>query len=343
MPLRAREARPAGKAGAAAAPSFEAIAGLVAGDLAAVDEIIVRNLQGPVALIPELAQHVVKAGGKRIRPLITILGARAAGHRGGRHIRLAASIEFIHTATLLHDDVVDNSTLRRGLRSANAVWGNPASVLVGDFLFSQAFCLMVEDGSIEVLRLLSGASAEIAQGEVLQLTTTSNTATTEEDYLAVVESKTAQLFVAAAGVGGLVAERPAPVVDALREYGRALGTAFQLVDDALDYAPDAGRTGKAPGGDFREGRLTLPVILAYARGGADERAFWDRTLGALDQKPGDLDEARRILGSRGTLGEARRRAAGAAARACRALGALDPGPYRNALADLAGLAVARDR
>ncbi len=325
------------------APTLESISEIVAEDLTAVDQLLVRKLQDRVKLIPELAEHIVRAGGKRIRPLVTILAARAAGHTGKRHIRLAAAIEFIHSATLLHDDVVDKGTLRRGRQAANEIWGNSASVLVGDFLFSQAFCLMVEDPSRDVLRLLSGTSAEIARGEVFQLSMTGNTRTTEEEHRIMVESKTAQLFAAAAGTGGLVAKRPEKIVDALRNYGRLLGTAFQLIDDALDYGSDDGETGKATGGDFREGRMTLPVILAYARGDEEERAFWDRTLGKHEQKPKDFAEARRILASRNTIDATRARAAAAGEEARACLSALEPSPYREALDDLVGIAVVRTR
>ncbi len=322
-------------------PTLTTVSALVADDLANVDRTIHRHLANPVALIPELARHVTDAGGKRIRPLVTLLGARAAGYSGERHIGLAAVIEFIHTATLLHDDVVDNSLERRGQESANAIWGNSASVLVGDFLFSQAFRLMVADGSLAVLRLLSDAAALIAQGEVMQLTTTSNTATTEDEYLEVVQAKTAQLFMAAAAVGGHLIEHNPITLTALERYGRQLGTAFQLTDDALDYAGQSSVTGKPLGGDFREGRLTLPVILAYARANEHERAFWERTLGRREQAPEDFSEACQIIRSRGTIAETLKRAVACSDDAVAALGALPGSVFRDGLADLAQLAASR--
>ncbi len=322
-------------------PDLASIRALVADDLAHVNETIDENLASSTSLIPELARHVTDAGGKRIRPLITLLGARAAGYEGCRHVRLAAVIEFIHTATLLHDDVVDQSQERRGLKSANAVWGNAASVLVGDFLFSQAFRLMVTDGSLAVLRLLSDAAAVIAQGEVLQLVVTGNTGTTENEYLEVVQAKTAQLFAAAAAVGGHLVTPDPDVLSGLERYGRQVGTAFQLTDDALDYLGESQTTGKPTGGDFREGRLTLPVILAYAQGDVRERGFWERTLGQRRQTADDFAEACRILRQRGTLALTYRRAAACGEDAVAALEALPPSPWRSALADLAHLACSR--
>lgn len=322
-------------------PSLAAVKALVAEDMSRVDRTINANLASSVSLIPELARHVTDAGGKRIRPLITVLGARAAGYEGDRHIGLAAVIEFIHTATLLHDDVVDNSLERRGLKSANAIWGNAASVLVGDFLFSQAFRVMVSDGSLPVLRLLSNAAAVIAQGEVLQLATTGKTTTTEDEYLEVVRAKTAQLFAAAAAVGGHLVDHDPHVLAGLDRYGDQVGTAFQLTDDALDYLGESRVTGKPTGGDFREGRLTLPVILAYAQGNRRERDFWDRTLGKGQQSADDFGEACRIIRGRGTIAQTHQRAMACSDNAVAALGVLPPGPCRDALADLAHLACSR--
>jgi octaprenyl-diphosphate synthase len=258
---------------AAGEDALAALTALVQTDLEACNRLIVERMQSPVALIPQLAAHIVAAGGKRLRPLLTLAAARMAGYRGMRHVALAACVEFIHTATLLHDDVVDESSLRRGQASANALFGNKPSVLVGDFLFARAFQLMVQDGSLEVLRILSEAAATIAEGEVLQLVIQNDTGTTEDQYLQVIEGKTAALFAAATEVGAVVADRPAPEQAGLRAYGHNLGVAFQLVDDALDYSAEQERLGKTVGDDFREGKITLPVLLAFARGDEAERGL----------------------------------------------------------------------
>ncbi|MDP9128013.1 MAG: polyprenyl synthetase family protein, partial [Pseudomonadota bacterium] len=258
--------------------ALDALTALVAEDMAAVNHLIIQRMESSVPLIPQLAGHIIAAGGKRLRPILTLASARLCGYQGLRHHKLAASVEFIHTATLLHDDVVDASSLRRGEPSANAMFGNQASVLVGDFLFSRAFQLMVEDGSIDVLRILSTASAVIAEGEVLQLTTTNDSGTSEQTYLEVVRAKTAELFAAACRIGAVVAGRPASEEEALRTFGLNLGIAFQIIDDALDYSAEQLRLGKTIGDDFREGKVTLPVILAIHRGNEAERAFWRRAL-----------------------------------------------------------------
>lgn len=299
------------------AASLDRLSALLHDDLVRVNAIILERMQSPVALIPQLAGHIIAAGGKRLRPMLTLAATRLCGYRGDRHIGLAAAVEFIHTATLLHDDVVDASDLRRGLATANALWGNKPSVLVGDFLFSRAFQLMVADGSLEVLGLLSHASAVIAEGEVLQLVTSNDTATTEEAYLEVIRSKTAQLFAAASRIGAVLAERPRAEQDALESYGRNLGVAFQLVDDLLDYSARQAELGKTVGDDFREGKITLPVVLAYRSGDEEERRFWRRTLEDLDHQDGDLDRAFQLLRKHGALGEtlARARDYGEAARA----------------------------
>ena len=266
-------------------------------ELRRVNAIILDRLHSRVGLIPELARHIVAAGGKRIRPLLTLVAARMCGYEGDRQIRLAACVEFIHTATLLHDDVVDDSDLRRGIATANAVWGNKPSVLVGDFLFSRSFQLMVEDGSLRVLDILATASAVIAEGEVAQLITSNDTATTEADYLDVIRAKTATLFAAACRLGAVLGERPREEEEALAAYGLNLGIAFQLVDDALDYVTPAATMGKTLGDDFRDGKITLPVVLAYARGTNEERGFWRRTLEAGEQTPDDLARAASLLES----------------------------------------------
>src|SRR5512143_3105943 len=269
-------------------PSLDALNDMVRDDLRLVNALIVDRMQSPVPLIPQLAGHVVAAGGKRLRPMLTLASARLCGYRGGRHQALAACVEFIHTATLLHDDVIDDSDLRRGLATANAVWGNKASVLVGDFLFSRAFQLMVTDGSLRVLEILSGASAVIAEGEVLQLITSNDTATSEQAYLDVIRCKTAALFAAACRIGAVVSDRSRVEEEALDSYGLNLGIAFQLIDDVLDYSARQTELGKTVGDDFREGKVTLPVILAYRRGDEEERAFWRRCLEKLEQEEADL-------------------------------------------------------
>lgn len=279
--------------------SLSALAQLVGPDLEATNRLIVLRMDSPVALIPQLAAHIIAAGGKRLRPLLTLAAARLCGYPGAdggsRHVALAACVEFIHTATLLHDDVVDESTLRRGLASANAVFGNQASVLVGDFLFARAFQVMVADGSVKVLGILSQAAATIAEGEVLQLATQNDLSTSEARYLDVVRGKTAALFAAACQVGAVVAERPPHEETALAEYGMNLGIAFQLVDDALDYAADQARLGKTVGDDFREGKITFPVLAAFAAAEGHERAFWQRTIETGEQNAADLDHALHLM------------------------------------------------
>lgn len=305
-----------GERGRSGADGLALLAQLTAADLEEVNRLIVERMQSPVALIPQLASHLIAAGGKRLRPMLTLAAARLCGYDGRRHIGLAACVEFIHTATLLHDDVVDRSTLRRGLASANAVFGNKASVLVGDFLFSRAFQLMTADGSLEVLRILSDASAIIAEGEVHQIVTTNDTETSEAAYLDVIRAKTAQLFAAACRIGAVVAERPTIEAEALESFGLNLGIAFQLVDDVLDYSAKQATLGKSIGDDFAEGKITLPVILAFRRGSEDDRRFWRRTLEDLDQKPGDLETAIAMMDREGALRDtlARARHYGAVAR-----------------------------
>jgi len=280
-----------------------------------------------------LAGHIIAAGGKRLRPVLTLASARLAGHKDLRHIKLAACVEFIHTATLLHDDVVDDSSLRRGQASANAMFGNKPSVLVGDFLFSRAFELMVEDGSLAVLAILSRASSIIAEGEVLQLMTANDTATGEDAYLEVIRSKTAALFAAACRIGAVVSERPKVEEDALESYGLNLGIAFQLIDDVLDYSAKQAQLGKEVGDDFRDGKITLPVILAFRRGDNEEREFWKRTLERQEQTPEDLERAIAILERQGSLSDtiARARHYGGVARD--ALGIFPDTPLKQAMVD----------
>jgi octaprenyl-diphosphate synthase len=298
-------------------------------------------MQSPVTLIPQLAGHIVAAGGKRLRPMLTLATARLSGYRGQRHIALAAAVEFIHTATLLHDDVVDASDLRRGLATANAVWGNKPSVLVGDFLFSRAFQLMVEDGSLKVLQILSEASAIIAEGEVLQLVTSNDTETTEDAYLDVIRAKTAQLFAAASRIGAVLAERPAAEEESFEAYGRNLGIAFQLVDDMLDYSARQAELGKTVGDDFREGKITLPVILAFLRGGAVDREFWKRTIEKLDQRDDDLEQAQSLIERHNALADTFERARHYGAMARDALGLFRDCPLKSALLEAVDFAIDR--
>jgi len=285
-----------GKAATGAADTALAtLQALVNDDMIRVNAIILKLMESPVALIPQLAGHLIASGGKRIRPLLTLASARLVNYEGERHCKLAACVEFIHTATLLHDDVVDESGLRRGKEAANAIWGNKPPVLVGDFLFSRAFGLMVDDGSLRVLRILSNASSVIAEGEVMQLLTTHDTDTSEEAYMDVINAKTAELFAAACEVSGVVAERPESEIEALRSFGKNLGIAFQLVDDALDYAAHEAVLGKTVGDDFREGKITLPIILAFRRGSEEERKFWKRVMEDDSQKEEDMAKATALL------------------------------------------------
>jgi octaprenyl-diphosphate synthase len=338
------------EAAAPAAPAGDALTVLVdmAGDdLIACNRTIVARMDSPVALIPQLAAHIVAAGGKRLRPLLTLASARLCGYPGPgggeRHVALAACVEFIHTATLLHDDVVDESALRRGMASANAVFGNQASVLVGDFLFARAFQLMVADGSLRVLSILSTAAATIAEGEVLQLVTQNDLSTPEERYLEVIKGKTAALFAAACQVGAVVAERPDPEETALAEYGLNLGIGFQLVDDALDYAADQRTLGKTVGDDFREGKITLPVLLAYAAGDAAARSFWQRTIETSEQTGDDLDHALALMAGCDAIGTTLARAGRFAATAKAALQVFPDSAWRRALEDVADYTVSRAR
>ena len=329
---------------AAAGDALTTLAGLVHDDLLAVNAVIVRHMHSQVDLIPRLAAHLVAAGGKRLRPILTLASAQLCGYAGGqRHVDLAACVEFIHTATLLHDDVVDGSQLRRGLASANAVFGNQASVLVGDFLFSRAFQLMTADGSLTVLRILSDASATIAEGEVLQLTTQNDLSTTEDRYLAVIHGKTAALFAAACQVGAVVANMPAREEQALAAFGGALGMAFQLVDDALDYAADQRELGKTVGDDFREGKITLPVLAAYHAGSEEDRVFWRRTIEASEQTGDDLDHALSLMARTGAIDTTLHRAGLYAAEAKAALSVFGPSAVRTALLDVADYTVSRAR
>ncbi|MDQ2089425.1 polyprenyl synthetase family protein [Marimonas arenosa] len=320
----------------------ERLAAYLADGMAAVNVLIRERMASEHApRIPEVTAHLVEAGGKRLRPMLTLAAADLCGYDGPYHIHLAATVEFIHTATLLHDDVVDESAQRRGRPTANLLWDNKSSVLVGDYLFSRAFQLMVETGSLRVLDILSNASATIAEGEVLQLTAAQDLRTDEAIYLQVVRGKTAALFSAATEVGGVIAGAPEEQVRALFDYGDALGIAFQIVDDLLDYSGDVTATGKNVGDDFRERKLTLPVIKAVAKSDAEERAFWSRTIEKGRQQEGDLEHAMALLRRHGALEATRAEALAWAAKAKAALELLPAHEVRDMLRDIADYVVAR--
>ena len=320
----------------------EALAEHLAGDMEAVNALIAERMASEHApRIPEVTRHLVEAGGKRLRPMLTLAAARLCGYEGPFHVHLAATVEFIHTATLLHDDVVDESGQRRGRPTANLLWDNKSSVLVGDYLFSRSFQLMVETGSLRVLDILANASATIAEGEVLQLTAAQDLRTDEAIYLQVVRGKTAALFSAATEVGGVIAGAGDKTTKALFDYGDKLGIAFQIVDDLLDYEGDTKATGKNVGDDFRERKLTLPVIKAIAKADEDERAFWKRTIEKGKQEDGDLERALELLAKHSTLDETRTDALHYIAQAKEAMSALPENPIRDMLIDLADYVVAR--
>ena len=322
-------------------PSLAPILGLTATAMNAVNATILDRMQSEIPLIPALAGHLIAGGGKRMRPMLTLAGAELVGYQGTRHHKLAAAVEFIHTATLLHDDVVDGSEQRRGKSAANIIFGNPATVLVGDFLFARAFELMVEDGSLKVLKILSSASAIIAQGEVDQLTAQRKIETSEERYLHIIGAKTAALFAAASRISAVVAERPEAEERALDDYGRNLGIAFQLVDDAIDYDSGSADMGKDRGDDFREGKMTLPVILAYARGSADERRFWEEAIAGFRAEDEDLAHAVELIRRHDAIAATRERARHFAQRACDALSIFPDGRARAAMVEAAQFAVSR--
>jgi len=314
---------------------------LVAADMNGVNAVILERMQSKVALIPELAGHLIAGGGKRMRPMLTLACASLLDYPGTRHHKLAAAVEFIHTATLLHDDVVDGSGMRRGKQTANLIWGNPASVLVGDFLFSRAFELMVEDGSLKVLRILSHASAVIAEGEVDQLTAQRRIETDEEHYLEIISAKTAALFAAACRVSPVVAEASEDAELALECYGKNLGIAFQLTDDVIDYASDVETMGKGVGDDFRDGKMTLPVILSYSRGSDDDRAFWRAAIGGERVSDADLAHAIDLLRRTDALADTIERARQYGRRAIDALAIFPASKAKASLIEAAEFAVAR--
>lgn len=326
--------------------ALTALSRLLQDDLDACNRTIHARLNSAIELIPQVAAHVIAAGGKRLRPLLTIAAARLCGHPttgdSARHVALAACVELIHTATLLHDDVVDASLLRRGRASANAIHGNKAPVLVGDFLFARAFQIMIGDGSPRVLAVLADAAATMASGEVLQLATQNDLETTDAIYLDVVRGKTASLFGAACRVGAVAAGRP-DAEDRLAAYGDNLGIAFQLVDDALDYAADETELGKTVGDDFREGKITLPVLVAYRRGTEDEKAFWERTIGRAEQQAGDLQTALALIRTHGTIRHTLNVAQDFADRSRDALAPFIDTPICRAMGEVADYAVSRSR
>ncbi len=315
---------------------------LLADDLKAVNDLLATRMASENApRIPEVTAHLIDAGGKRLRPMLTLAAARMFGYQGFDHHKLAATVEFIHTATLLHDDVVDESQRRRGRPTANLLWDNKSSVLVGDYLFARSFQLMVECGSLRILDILANASATIAEGEVLQMTAAQNLATDQATYLRVVRGKTAALFAAATEVGAVIANAPKPHVAALRVFGDALGIAFQIADDLLDYTGKTNDLGKNTGDDFREGKLTLPVILAIAKADSKERDFWKRTIEAVDQTDADLAQAIAVMTVHGTLAQTRQIALDWSVKARAAMTDIPDSKLKSALVSLAHYVVAR--
>lgn len=322
-------------------PSLAPILALTAKGMESVNAVILEHMQSEIPLIPELAGHLISGGGKRMRPMLTVAAAELCGYEGTHHHKLAAAVEFIHTATLLHDDVVDGSDMRRGKAAANIVFGNPATVLVGDFLFSRSFELMVEAGSLKVLKILSSASAIIAEGEVDQLVAQRKIETSEEQYLQIISSKTAALFAAATRISAVVAGLGEAEEEALDAFGRYLGVAFQLVDDAIDYDSEAAESGKDKGDDFREGKMTLPVILAYARGTPEERKFWEDAIAGFCIEDSDLAHAIELINRHGCVEETRERARLYGQKAIDALSCFPDGPARQAMAEAVEFAIAR--
>ncbi len=310
-------------------------------EMAAVEILMRENMGSYAEMIPAIGEHIVKAGGKRLRPLLTLAGARLCDYQGAAHISLASAVEYMHTATLLHDDVVDDSDLRRGSPTARTVWGNSASVLVGDFMLGQAFRMMVSAGSLKALDILSHAASVIAEGEVMQLANLHNVNMTEDAYLRVVDAKTATLFAAAAEVGGIIADADHRTLDSIRAYGRNLGIAFQLVDDALDYSSHRDALGKNTGDDFREGKITLPVLLAVRRGSQEERIFWSRVVREPSDDPADFERALTSMKNTHAIEETRERARHYGARAVDALALFPDSELKSELLDLVQFCIAR--
>ncbi len=320
---------------------LERLSTLLHDDMMHVNTLIVENMHSDVKLIPKLAEYLIAAGGKRIRPLLTLAATSICAGPMEKSYHLAAAVEFIHTATLLHDDVVDESHERRGKKTANLVFGNQASVLVGDFLFSKSFQMMVQTGSLDVLRILSNAAAIIAQGEVLQLITTNNIETSMDEYLKVIESKTAALFSAACEVGAVISGKDQHTAKALHDYGMNLGIAFQMIDDALDYSANQQKLGKELGDDFKEGKMTAPVIFAIAEANEEERTFWKRTLGYKNQTDTDFDRALTLITKHQTLDKTINQARHFAARAIESLAPLPESEIKTLLSDLTHFTITR--
>ncbi len=323
------------------AGSLARLTDLVAADMERVNATILARTGSDVTMIPEVANHLIASGGKRLRPMLTLAMAKLAGYTGDGHIKLAAAVEFMHTATLLHDDVVDESDMRRGKMAARMLWGNEASVLVGDFLLGQAFKMMVEVGSLHALDILSVAATVIAEGEVMQLGAAKNTATNEDEYLSVIRAKTAELFAAACEVGPALANKEKAELAACRSYGMNLGIAFQLIDDALDYGGKSAKLGKNVGDDFREGKVTLPVVLSFRRGDASERAFWNRTLAKGEVHDGDLDTAISLIAKHNAIEDTVGRARHYGAIATDALALVPPSEIKTALEEAVEFCIGR--
>lgn len=322
-------------------PSLDTLLNKTAEDMGRINELILAEAHSSVDMIPKLAKHLIDSGGKRIRPMLTCATARLVGYEGLDHIPLATSIEFLHTATLLHDDVVDESDMRRGKKAARILWGNQASVLVGDYLLGQSFKIMVSVGSLEALKILSNASAIIAEGEVMQLAVTNNPTISEAEYMSVINSKTAALFVAAAELGAVVGNRPDEERQALKDFGENLGIVFQLVDDALDYHGEASKLGKDVGDDFREGKITLPVILAYQQGTKEEQDFWKRTLGEGNVEDQDLETAIQLTNKYKTIEETMNRARSFGEKAKTSLSHFPNNDWSEALQDVIEFCIER--
>jgi octaprenyl-diphosphate synthase len=322
-------------------PSIGRLVDLLAADMERVNATILSRTGSEVTMIPEVANHLIESGGKRLRPMLTLAMSRLVGYGGDGPVKLAAAVEFMHTATLFHDDVVDESDMRRGKLAARLLWGNEASVLVGDFLLGQAFKMMVEVGSLRALEILSSAAAIIAEGEVMQLAAAKNTATTEDDYLSVIRAKTAELFAAACEVGPALSARPKDEQSACRSFGMNLGIAFQLVDDALDYGGKAAKLGKNVGDDFREGKITLPVVLSYRRGSEPERAFWRRTLEEGNATDADLDKAIALMFKHRALDDTIQRARHYSAIAQDTLALFPDSPMKLALEEAVEFCISR--
>jgi octaprenyl-diphosphate synthase len=323
------------------AGSLARLNNLVAADMERVNATIIARTGSEVTMIPEVANHLIASGGKRLRPMLTLAMAKLAGYSGDGHIKLAAAVEFMHTATLLHDDVVDESDMRRGKLAARMLWGNEASVLVGDFLLGQAFKMMVEVGNLPTLDILSSAAAVIAEGEVMQLGAAKNTATNEDEYLAVIRAKTAELFAAACEVGPALANRQKAELAACRSFGMNLGIAFQLIDDALDYGGKSAKLGKNVGDDFREGKITLPVVLSFRRGTENEREFWNRTLADGDVRDDDLETALALITRHNAIEDTVGRARHYGAIATDALALVPPSEVKTALEEAVEFCIGR--